>query len=229
MADIHSLAATSRPVVGKGPARAARREGFVPAIVYGNNDDPMLVNIERKALEQELHKEGFFTRLIDVKFEGKNHRVLPREIQFHPVTDTPLHVDFLRFSADRMITAEVPVHFENEDESPGLKRGGVLNIVRHEIEVQCTADRIPQAITIDLTGYEIGDAVHANTITLPDAVSFAIADRDFTIATIAAPTVVAEEAAVEETEDGVPAEAAADAPDEAAAETPGSAEPKQED
>ncbi len=197
MVDVNTLVASSRSQSGKGPARAARREGLVPAVIYGNDLEPLTINVERKALERQIHVPGFFIRLVNVNFDGESHRVLPREVQFHPVSDAPLHVDFLRFSADRKITVAVPVHFENEEESPGLKRGGVLNIVRHEVEVLCTADNIPQIFEIDLTGFEIGDAVHASTIELPEGVTFTITDRDFTIATVAAPTVVADEAAAE--------------------------------
>jgi large subunit ribosomal protein L25 len=175
----------------------------------------MAISVERKALERQIHVPGFFIRLVDVSLDGETHRVLPRDVQFHPVSDVPLHVDFLRFSADRKITVAVPVHFNNEEESPGLKRGGVLNIVRHEVEVLCTADNIPQIFEIDLTGFDIGDAVHASMVALPEGVTFTITDRDFTIATVAAPTVIAEEAAAEgeegeeiEGEEGVAAEGA---------------------
>ena len=197
MVDVNTLAASSRPLFGKGPARAARRDGLVPAVIYGSDLEPVMISVERKALERQIHVPGFFIRLVNVNFDGESHRVLPREVQFHPVSDAPLHVDFLRFSADRKITVAVPVHFENEEESPGLKRGGVLNIVRHEVEVLCTADNIPQIFEIDLTGFQIGDAVHASTVELPEGVTFTITDRDFTIATVAAPTVVADEAAAE--------------------------------
>jgi large subunit ribosomal protein L25 len=197
MVDIIPLAASQRTQSGKGPARAARRAGMVPAVIYGNKLDTVSINVERKELERQIHVPGFFIRLIDVNFDGASHRVLPRDVQFHPVSDAPLHVDFLRFSADHKITVEVPVQFLNEEESPGLKRGGVLNIVRHEVEVLCTADNIPQIFEIDLTGFDIGDAVHASTVALPEGVTFTITDRDFTIATVAAPTVVAEEAAAE--------------------------------
>jgi len=197
MVDVISLVASARTQSGKGPARAARRDGMVPAVIYGNKLESVSVNVERKELERQIHVPGFFIRLIDVNFGGKSHRVLPREVQFHPVSDVPLHVDFLRFSADDKITVEVPVQFQNEEESPGLKRGGVLNIVRHDVEVLCTADNIPQIFEIDLAGYEIGDAVHASMVPLPEGVTFTITDRDFTIATIAAPTVVSDEAAAE--------------------------------
>ena len=193
MADVITLAASARPQSGKGPARAARRDGLVPAIIYGNDLEPVSISVERKALERQIHVPGFFIRLVDVALDGEAHRVLPREVQFHPVSDVPLHVDFLRFSADRKITVAVPVQFLNEEESPGLKRGGVLNIVRHEVEVLCTADNIPQIFEIDLTGLDIGDAIHASMVDLPDGVTFTITDRDFTIATVAAPTVVTED------------------------------------
>jgi len=197
MVDVISLVASARTQSGKGPARAARRDGMVPAVIYGDKLEPVSVNVERKELERQIHVPGFFIRLIDVNFDGGSHRVLPREVQFHPVSDVPMHVDFLRFSADHKITVEVPVQFHNEEESPGLKRGGVLNIVRHDVEVLCTADNIPQIFEIDLTGFDIGDAVHASRVPLPEGVTFTITDRDFTIATIAAPTVVSDEAAAE--------------------------------
>jgi large subunit ribosomal protein L25 len=217
MVDVISLVASARTQSGKGPARAARRDGMVPAVIYGDKLEPVSVNVERKELERQIHVPGFFIRLIDVNFDGGSHRVLPREVQFHPVSDVPMHVDFLRFSADHKITVEVPVQFQNEEESPGLKRGGVLNIVRHDVEVLCTADNIPQIFEIDLTGFDIGDAVHASMVPLPEGVTFTITDRDFTIATIAAPTVVSDEAAAEGEEgeeimgeEGAVAEAAED-------------------
>lgn len=199
MADNLTLAAEARPRAGKGTARSSRRDGRIPAVIYGNKEDPVLVTIERRTLEQELHKPGFFTRLMDVAVDGTTHRVLPRDLQLHPVTDAPMHVDFLRYSADRTITVEVPVSFINEEECPGLKVGGVLNVVRHAIEVSCTADKIPEGFTLDLTGLEIGDSMHANSISLPEGVEFSITDRDFTIATIASPTLapVEEEEAAE--------------------------------
>ncbi|NQU70260.1 MAG: 50S ribosomal protein L25/general stress protein Ctc [Rhodospirillales bacterium] len=195
MADIILLAGSPRNLAGKGPARAARRAGAVPGVIYGNKLDPVTLSVERKALEQLLLIPGFFTRLLDVTIDGENHRVLPRDIQFHPVTDVPLHVDFLRFSADRRVTVSVPALFLNEEDSPGLKRGGVLNIVRHELEVSCTADHIPEVFEISLEGFDIGDSIHASVVKLPEGVEFVISDRDFTIATIAAPTVVTDEAA----------------------------------
>ena len=202
MADVSTIAATPRGRVGKGAARTARRNGMVPGMIYGNRLEPVMINVERPILDRELGQAGFFIRLVDIEVDGEKHRVLPREVQFHPVTDAPLHIDFLRFSADRKLSVAVPVRFLNEDESPGLKRGGVLNIVRHEVEVQCTADNIPNEFEIDVTGLDIGDAMHASAISLPEGVAFTITDRDFTVATIAAPTVMAADEEEEEEVEG---------------------------
>ena len=206
MADIITLVAEQRQQSGKGTAREARRNGRIPAIIYGNKEEPVSITVERRLLEQELGKSGFFIRLLDVDIGGTKHRVLPRDTQYHPVTDVPMHVDFLRYSADRKITIEVPVHFLNEAESPGLKSGGVINIVRHTIAVLCTADQIPDAFEVDLAGLEIGDSVHASTLALPQGVELSITDRDFTVATIAAPTVMPVDDEVEEDVEGVEGE-----------------------
>ena len=193
MADIVSLPASARERAGKGAARATRRAGQIPAVVYGNKESPVLVALEPKALKQQVGRSGFFTRLVDIDMDGKKHRVLPRDVQYHPVTDQPIHVDFMRVSANATVTVEVPVQFINEGQSPGLKKGGVLNIVRHEIELICPVAAIPQHITIDLAGRDIGDSIHISAIALPDGVRPTITDRDFTVATVAAPTVQVEE------------------------------------
>ena len=216
MADIQTIAAASRERGGKGTARAARRAGKVPAVIYGNNEEPILITVDRIKLEQEINKSGFMIRLLNVEVDDKKHRVLPRDTQFHPVTDRPIHVDFLRYSAERRLTVEVPVRFLNEDDSPGLKTGGVINVVRHAIEVACVADSIPESFEIDLAGLEIGDSIHASALILSEGVELTITDRDFTIATIAAPTVMAVEEEVEseegiEGEEGSETEAAEDA------------------
>ena len=209
MAEVQTIAAASRDRAGKGTARAARRAGQIPAVIYGNKEEPLLITVDRTRLEQELGKRGFFIRLLDVEIDGATHRVLPRDTQYHPVTDRPLHVDFLRYSADRKLTVEIPVHFTNEEESPGLKSGGVLNVVRHTIEVLCVADAIPDAFEIDLTGREVGDSIHASTLTLTNGVELTITDRDFTIATIATASVMAVEEEVED-EEGVEGEEGAE-------------------
>ena len=200
MAEVSTIAAAPREGVGKGAARAARRDGLVPGMIYGNKLEPVMISLERPVVDRELGQPGFFIRLVDIEVNGEKHRVLPREVQFHPVSDAPLHIDFLRFSASRKLDVAVPVRFLNEEESPGLKRGGVLNVVRHEVEVQCTADNIPNEFEIDVAGLDIGDAIHASAITLPEGVAFSITDRDFTVATIAAPTVMAADEEEEEIE-----------------------------
>jgi len=197
MSDIVVMPAVARDRAGKGPARAARRAGQVPGVIYGAKKDPNMIAVEERLLNKLLHQGGFFSTLFDVKVDGKAERVLARDVQFDPVTDKPVHIDFLRVSATTSVHVEVAVHFINEDKSPGLRGGGVLNVVRHEVELTCRADAIPQHIEVDLDGLDIGDGVHISMIKLPDGVHPTITDRDFTIATIAAPTVVRDEAAAE--------------------------------
>jgi large subunit ribosomal protein L25 len=229
MAEIVTLAAAPRDRAGKGTARAARRAGQIPAVIYGNNEAPLLINVDRKTVELQLQKPGFFIHLVDVAVDGKTHRVLPRDAQYDPVSDKPLHVDFMRYSADRKITVDVPVHFTNDAASPGLKRGGVLNVVRHSVEVLCTADRIPEFFELDLTGLDIGDSIHASRLTLPEGVSFTITDRDFTIASVAAPTIMrAEEEAAAKPAEGAEAAAAPGAAAPGAAPGAAPAEAKKE-
>jgi large subunit ribosomal protein L25 len=194
MADVTSLPARARDRAGKGAARSTRRAGLVPGVIYGNKETPVLIAIEPRHLEPQVKREGFFTRMFDLDIDGKKHRVLPRDVQFHPVSDRPEHVDFLRVSATTRVSVAVPVRFSNEAASPGIKKGGVLNIVRHTIDLVCQADKIPSTIVIDLAGREIGDSIHISHIPLPEGVQPQIRDRDFTVATIAAPTVQTEEA-----------------------------------
>lgn len=206
MADIVELPAQTRDRAGKGPARAARRAGQVPGVIYGAKKDPNLISVEERLLNKLLHQGGFFSTLFDVKVDGKAERVLARDIQFDPVTDFPVHIDFLRVSAATSVHVDVTVHFINEEQCKGLTEGGVLNVVRHEVELICRADAIPQYIEIDLAGLDIGDGVHISMVKLPDGVHPAITDRDFTIATIAAPTVVREETAEAQAEGAEEAE-----------------------
>ncbi len=211
MAVVESVPASPRDGAGKGSARQARRDGLVPAVIYGNKDEPILLTLEQRVLTKELDNPQFFIQLVDVEIDGEKHRVLPRDVQFHPVSDAPMHVDFLRFDPKRKITAAVPVVFEGESESPGLKSGGVLNVVRYEVEVLCTADNIPPELILQLSGLDVGDSMHASAVTLPDGVEFVITDRDFTIATIAAPTVVVEPVDNEEGAEGEDGEEVAEA------------------
>lgn len=231
MSDTVALPAERRERVGKGATRAVRRAGRVPAVIYGDRKDPLTISLDPRDVDRELHKPGFFATLVDIDVDGKKHRVLPRDVQFDPVSDRTTHVDFLRVAQDTQVTVNVPVAFLNEEESPGLKRGGVLNVVRYEIEFVCRADAIPPQIEVDLTGLEIGDSVHISQVHVPEGATPTISDRDFTIATVAAPSAVkaeaAEEQAAAEGEEGeVPAEGAeGEAPAEAAE---GGEEPKEE-
>ncbi len=194
MSKIVSLAVEARDRAGKGSARAARREGRVPAVIYGNKEAAEVITVQDKLLNSELAKGKFLSTVYDLRIGDRVERVLPRDVQFHPVTDRALHVDFLRIAKDGLILVQVPVAFVNQADSPGLKRGGVLNIVRHEIELKCPADAVPEAITIDLAGLDIGASVHINSVTLPEGAKPTITDRNFTVATIAPPTTVAEAA-----------------------------------
>lgn len=194
MTDVQSLTVALRDRAGKGAARQSRREGFVPAVIYGDKQDPTLINVQPMELMKQLRKTGFFTTLYDLKVGEKTERVLPRDVQFDPITDKPIHADFLRVSETSTITVNVPVVFRNETASPGIKRGGVLNVVRHEIAFVCRVTSIPHAIEIDLTGADIGDSIHISSVTLPEGARPVI-DRDFTVATIGAPSAVKSEAA----------------------------------
>ena len=197
MADIVSLAAEPRERAGKGAARATRRAGRIPAVIYGNKETPIMISIHPIDLMHQIRGGGFFSSVYEIEAEGNKHRVLPRDIQLHPVTDQPLHVDFMRFSKSTRLVVEVSVVFLGEEDCHGLRQGGVLNIVRHAIEMRASPDQIPESIKIDLSSYNIGDSVHISSVKLPDDVELTITDRDFTVATIAAPTVNVE---VEETD-----------------------------
>jgi len=188
------LEAEARDRVGKGAARATRRANRVPAVIYGGKQEPLSISLDPKVLARELGQPGFKSHLVEIKLDGATHRTLPRDVQLHPVTDAALHVDFVRVGKDTKISVNVPVVFVNQDKSPGLKRGGVLNIVRHDIELVCAADNIPERLQVDVGGYDIGESVHISSVTLPEGTATTI-DRDFTVATIAPPTVKSEDAA----------------------------------
>lgn len=188
------ISAEMRDRAGKGAARAVRRAGRVPAVIYGDKKDPIMVSLEPRELRKQLHTGHFFSTVYSVEIAGgDNVRVLPRDVQFHPVKDETLHVDFLRVSKSTRTNVMVSCNFVNEDDSPGLTRGGMLNVVRHEVEVVCGVDDIPSEFELDLTGLDIGDSIHASALKLPEGVELTISDRDFTIATIAAPTLKTEE------------------------------------
>jgi large subunit ribosomal protein L25 len=181
----YELKAEAREQVGKGSARAVRRNGQVPAVIYGEKQPPLAIALSYKDIFYKIHGGGFLTTVATIDVGGQKIQVLPKDYQLDPVKDFPLHVDFLRVGKDTVVNVNVPVHFINEEKSPGIKRGGVLNIVRHEVEFHCPANAIPDSITVDLSGAEIGDSIHISAVTLPAGVKPVIADRDFTIATVA--------------------------------------------
>jgi large subunit ribosomal protein L25 len=181
----YELKAEARDRVGKGSARALRRSGKVPAVIYGDRQPPLAIAVSYKDIYYKIHGGGFLTTVATIDVDGQKIQVLPKEYQLDPVRDFPIHVDFLRIGRDTEVNVQVPVHFINEDKSPGIKRGGVLNIVRHEVEFHCRADAIPDFITVDLEGAEIGDSIHISHVKLPEGIRPVISDRDFTIATIA--------------------------------------------
>lgn len=185
MAETIELKAAARERVGKGATRDVRRQGRVPGVIYGEKKTPESISLESRELWQQIKTGTFLSTVFTIDLDGNKTRVIPRDLQLDPVRDFPVHVDFLRLGEGASITVEVPVNFINEELSPGLKRGGVLNIVRHAIEVLCPVDAIPERIEADLNDLEIGDSIHISAITLPDGVVPTITDRDFTVATIA--------------------------------------------
>ena len=207
MADVAAIQAERRVGAGKGVARALRRGGRVPGVIYGGAEDTLAISLEASLITREHERGGFFSRPYSLDVDGNNLRVLAREVQLHPVTSAVLHVDFLRLTGDSEVNVDVPVEFLNEELSPGIKRGGVLNIVRRTVELVCRADSIPEVIEADIGELEIGDSVKISAIDLPEGVRPSIADRDFTIATVAAPTVMVEEETVAASEAGAEGEA----------------------
>ena len=187
MSDNTTISAEQRERVGKGSARAARRAGLVPAVIYGDKKDPVGITMESREVTKIVHQPGIFGRLLDIDVAGTKSTVLTRDIQFHPVSDKIMHMDFLRVSQSATVAVAVAVEFINEDKCPGIKVGGVLNVVRYEVELNCPATAIPEKITIDLEGVKIGDSIHISAIPLPDGVTPTITDRDFTVATLASP------------------------------------------
>ncbi|ASJ91277.1 50S ribosomal protein L25/general stress protein Ctc [Porphyrobacter sp. CACIAM 03H1] len=188
MSETLTLPAEARERAGKGASRALRRDGRTPAVIYGGKEEPTLIHVEQKELVRQLMTGHFMNSIVNIEIGGKTVRTLPKDVAFHPVTDRPTHVDFLRLTGDSKVEVAVPVVFINEEASPGLKKGGVLNIVRHELELVCASDSIPEEIQIDVTGRDVGESIHISDVTLPKGVTSAITDRDFTIATLVAPS-----------------------------------------
>ena len=193
MSEALTLPAELRERAGKGASRELRRNGRVPAVIYGGKEEPTAIHIEERALVRQLGSGHFMNSIVMVEVSGKPVRAIPKDVAMHPVTDRPLHADFLRLSKDAKITVQVPVVFANEEASPGLKKGGVLNVVRHDLELVCESDKIPDEIALDVTGLEVGDSIHISHVTLPEGSVSAITDRDFTIATIVAPSAMKSE------------------------------------
>lgn len=195
MPETITLSAEPRARAGKGAARATRRAGRVPAIIYGDKQEPVLLSLDSRELSRALARRGFLATLVDVKLDGAVHRTLPRDVQLHPVSDAVLHVDFLRIGVGSRIDVNVPVIFAHRENSIGLRRGGLLNIVRHEVELNCPVEGIPEQLVVDLSGLDIGDSVHISAVALPEGVRPTVSDRDFTVATIAGSLGAREEAA----------------------------------
>ena len=222
MADIKQLAARARAGTGKGAARAVRREGRIPAIIYGGGQPPVSISLDGRDTTRLVLSGGFLTTQFEIEVDGRKTRVIPRDYQREPVKDALLHIDFLRLAKGATLRLEVPVHFVGQDASPGIERGGTLNVVRHSVELIVQAENIPESLTADISGLDIGDAVHISAIQLPEGAEPTITDRDFTVATLVPPTVFVEPEIVEE----VPADAVPASEQEAEAEA--ATEPKEE-
>jgi large subunit ribosomal protein L25 len=189
MSAVTSISVVARDRAGKGAARATRRQGLIPGVIYGNKLSPVSIAVNPRVLAVEMNKGGFLTRLFEASFGDRTELVLCRAVQRHPVSDQPIHVDFLRIGAESQVHVHVPVHFINHEKSPGIKRGGVLNVVAHEVEVIALADAIPNELVIDLSGLEIGVSIHLSMVLLPAGTTVVTHEKDPTLATIAAPTV----------------------------------------
>ena len=223
MTEHRVLAVSAREGTGKGATRALRRNNFVPATLYGGNESAASIAVASRALAIELEQGGFYTRIYDLNLDGKKIRALPREVQHHPVSGVPYHVDFLRVTDRTKLRVWVPMRFANEESCAGLREGGVLNIVRHEVEMHCTAGAIPSELVVDLAPFALGDSIHVDAVDLPQGVRPVI-ERNFTIATIAAPSALrseaeeAEAAEAEAAEEGAEASATAEGGDDKATE-----------
>ncbi|MDC0344397.1 50S ribosomal protein L25/general stress protein Ctc [Pelagibacteraceae bacterium] len=227
---MNNLKAIKRESTTTGQVKKLRAEGFIPAILYGGTNPNAKISISKKLITNILNNDSFLSTVLELDIDGKKEKVLPREVAYHVVSDEPIHVDFMRIVAGAKIIIEIPVQFKNNEDCPGLKRGGVLNIVRRKVELKCPADKIPKDIIIDLAGLEIGTSIKISSVKLPENVSPTILDRDFVIATVAAPTIVKEPekptAESGETEVGASGETAAAAGEETGAAKEGDAAKK---
>ena len=200
MSDIVKMSVEPRPGVGKGAARAARRAGYVPGVIYGDKKDPVTIQIKNNQLLKTLNSGGFYTTIFDIDVAGEQHRVIPKDIQKNKLNGLPEHVDFMRLTKGAKIQVMIPVEFLNEDECPGLKQGGTLNVVRHEVELSVLPDNMPENIQLDLISFQIGDSINISDAVMPEGAEPTITDRDFTIATIIEPRAAVEEDEEETTE-----------------------------
>ena len=201
MASLPTLPAEIRTRFGKGAARATRRAGYVPGIIYGGDESPIGIQLRENVLHKAVGRGRFFSTLLELDLDGTQVRAIPRDMQYDVVRDLPIHVDFLRLSTRSEINVFVPVTFINEEQSPGLRRGGVLNVVRHEVEIKVRAADIPSALVVDVTGTDIGGVIHISAVPLPPGVKLAITDRDFAVATIASPSALAAQIREEQAEE----------------------------
>jgi len=215
MAKETSLEAVIRPDVGKSAVKKVMATGKIPSILYGLGEDPVSIAIDKTSIQKELNDGGFLTRIFNLNIEGNKNLAIPRDVQFHPLSDQPIHVDFLRLATDSKITLDIPTKFINEESSPGLKRGGVLNVNRRTIQLSCPADNIPEELVFDLSGLDIGDTIRISMTELGEGVEPTITDRDFTVASVAAPTVVKEPEPELQAEGEEPAEGESDKEEEA--------------
>ena len=223
MSDIVKMSVEPRPGIGKGAARAARRAGYVPGVIYGDKKDPVTIQIRRNELLKTLQKGGFYTTLFDIDVDGTKNRVIAKDIQKNKLNGLPEHVDFMRLAKGAKVVINVPVHFIDEEKCEGLERGGTLNIVRHEVELSVAADNMPDAIECSLEGFDIGDSVHISAANMPEGATPTITDRDFTIATIVQPSAMAS-AEDEETDETEGEDGEAEKGTEASAEDAGGEE-----
>jgi len=212
-----NLKAIKRETKSSGSINKLRESGFIPAILYGGKDPNQKISVEKKAVRDIISSDSFLSKVLEIEIDGKKEKVLPREVAYHVVSEEPIHIDFMRILAGKKVVIEVPVNFKNHPDSPGLKRGGVLNIVRRKVELKCPGENIPNEIMIDLAGTDIGTSIKISYVKLPENVVPTITDRDFVIATVAAPTVMKEpekpaEAAAEGTEGEAPVEGTEVAP-----------------
>lgn len=187
MSSVETIPVQSRQAAGTGAARATRREGLVPGILYGNKKEPHPIALDARPILKELYRPGFFSRLFTISLDGKDEHVLAKAVQLDPVTDHPLHIDFQRVGKDSKIQVDVPIHFINDERAPGIKKGGSLNIIHHTLELKCSAMSIPEEITVDLSKLEMGHSIRLSEIKLPEGVSVVQADQDLTIVNIVAP------------------------------------------